>query len=375
MSEPDAAKEKLGRLLAYLERDPKNLKLLADAADTAFAANDIELAAALIDRHGAPLPPALENLRGTVALAAEDYAGAQVIFEQLIASGQDTPAIRFNLAWAHAMAGQHAEALALLDEATVAVSPRAPALKVRMLHHLDRYEEGLQCGAGLLQICPDDQALLGALATLAMDAEQPELARRYAARAGNNAEAKAALGMLALGAFETRESLRLFEDAVALQPENPRAWIGRGLAQQALGDPRAGAEAIDRGAALFEDHLGSWIAAGWAHVVAGDTATARARFETALAIDPNFSESHGGLAVLDLASGDLVSARRRADIALRLDKKSFGGALAQSLLLEHEGKSDAAQKLRTLALTAPIGASGMTIAQAMAGLSSRRRKS
>jgi len=369
--EEDAAKQKLARLLAFLERDPQNLNLLADAASTAFEAKDFARAGELIARHRAiaPLTPALENLRGAIALATHNHAEAQAIFEGLVAAGHDTPAIRFNLAWAHAMAGEQEKALALLDDATLAASPRAPALKVAMLHHLGRFEEGLRCGAQLLQRFAKDEALLGALATLALDAEQPELARRYAERAPNNAEAEAALGLLTLGEFEPRQSLALFDAALARQPENPRAWIGRGLAQQALGE--AGTEAIDRGARLFRDHPGSWIAAGWAHYVAGDPQQARARFETALALDPNFSESHGGLAVLDLAAGDVASAKRRCEIALRLDRKSFGGALAKSLLLESEGSRAAAQKVRDSALATPIGPSGLTIARAIAAFALR----
>src|SRR5437868_1815663 len=101
---PTGQAAKLARLLAFLERDPDNLNLLADAAGAAFEAKDFDRAMALLDRDTAPLPPALENLRGTIALATENYAGARAIFAQLIASGHDTPVIRFNLAWAFAMA-------------------------------------------------------------------------------------------------------------------------------------------------------------------------------------------------------------------------------------------------------------------------------
>lgn len=220
----------------------------------------------------------------------------------------------------------------------------------------------------------DTPALLGALATLALDAERPDLARSYAERGRDNADAMAALGILTLGEHDPAGSLALFDAAVALQPANPRAWIGRGLAQQALGQSAPGAEAIDRGAELFGTHLGSWIAAGWAHFVAGDYAKARARFEAAMAVDPNFSENHGGLAVLDIVAGDLASAQRRCDIALRLDKTSFGGALAKSLLLQQRGDTRAAQKVRDMALATPIGPGGMTIARALAGFGSTLRK-
>jgi tetratricopeptide (TPR) repeat protein len=370
-----AARQKLARLLGFLERDPENAKLLADAAHAAFEAKDFDRAAELLDRRAAlqPLPPALANLRGKIALATEDYAQALQIFDELVAAGHDAPAVRFNLAWALAMTRKWQAALNLLDEDTLAASPRAPGLKVRMLHQQGRIDEGLISGEDLLVRFPDNRDLLGAVATIALDAEEPELAREFAERAPGNAEAEAALGVLALGDHDAAASLALFDRAVALQPDNPRAWVGRGLAQAALGETASAAAAIDRGAELFGDHVGSWIAAGWAHFVAGDHAKARECFEKAHALDSTFSESHGGLAVLDIAAGDLDSARRRCEIALRLDWKSFGGALAKSLLLDSAGQSGAAQKIREMALTMPVGAGGTTIAQAMTGFGVRRR--
>jgi tetratricopeptide (TPR) repeat protein len=370
----DAAEQKLARLTAFLARDPQNLNLLADAAAAACAAGDFAAAADLIARHAAiaPLTPALENLRGTIALATGNHAEAQQIFEQLFAAAHDSPALRFNLAWALAMAKDYERALALIDDATLA-APGAPALSIRLLHHQGRCDEALGCGDALQLRFPGDRDLCGALAAVALDAEQPELARRYAEEGRGSADAEAALGVLALGAHDASAALALFESALALQPQNARAWVGRGLAQQALGQTPAAAATIDKGAELFADHPGSWIAAGWAHYLAGDGAAARARFEKAEVLDPAFSESHGGLAVLDLAAGDLPSARRRCEIALRLDKKSFGGALAKSLLLESEGQAAAAHKVRAIALATPVGAGGMTIAAALAGLAARKR--
>jgi tetratricopeptide (TPR) repeat protein len=363
-------------MLTFLDRDPKNLNLLAECVQLSAEIGDNEQADALLVRHQSltALPPSLVNLKGAIALATERYADAAEAFEQLRSGGHNNPAVRFNLAWAKAMLGTYEEALELLDPETISVSPRAPSLKIQMLHHLKRYDDGLAAGEELLAAYPDDKALLGALATLALDAERSDLARAYAGRGGNNPESQAALGILTLGEQNPSDALVLFDSAIQQQPRNPRAWIGRGLAQQALGEPAAAAEALDHGAALFGDHLGSWIAAGWGHVVAGDTASARARFEKAMTIDPNFSENHGGLAVLDLMAGDVASAERRADIALRLDRSSFGGALAKSLLLDRTGNAQAAQRVRQIALNTPIGPAGQTIAEAMARFGRTSRK-
>lgn len=368
---------RLERLLGFLERDPANLPLLADAAGAAFDDRAFDLSAELIDRYGrisAP-PVALRNLAGLVALARRDFAGAETQFAALMADGHDEPPVRFNLAWARAMQDDHEGALALLDEQVAAVSHRAAALKVQMLHHLGRFEEALACGRDLAERFPDNQPLMGALATVAMDADEAELAIHYAQRAGDNAEGLAVQGMFVLNDGDPAASLAMFDRALALSPANPRAWVGKGLGLLAAGDPLAGAEAIDRGAEMFGDHLGSWIASGWAHFAGGDLGAARARFEHALALDPNFAESHGGLAVLALLDGRVEEARRHSDIALRLDRQSLGGALSKSMLLEQGGDPQAAERIRALALSTPVGPRGETIAQALSQFSSGLRPS
>ncbi|WP_198350809.1 tetratricopeptide repeat protein [Flavisphingomonas formosensis] len=362
------------RLLGFLERDPANPRLLADAATAAFEERDPDRTEALLARleqAAPPLPPPLVHLRGLVALQAGRFDEAAAAFESVLEAGSADAAVRFNLAWAHAMRNRHEDALALLHDEVVAASPRAPSLKVQMLHHLERYEEGLAAGVALAERFPDNAPLMAALATLAIDAGKGDLARHYAERAGDDPEALAARGVLALDGSEPGEAEAMLDRSLAARANNPRAWVGKGLARLAAGDAATGATAIDRGAQQFGDHLGSWIAAGWAHFVAGDAAAARARFERAIAIDATFGEAHGGLAVLDLLAGDTDGARRRTETALRLDRAGLGGTLAKTMMLDAAGDSSTAQALRERALHLPIGPDGQTIAQALARLSFR----
>lgn len=371
------AMSRLAQLLAFLDHDPDNLPLLADAAAAAVDEADPALALALVDRYAAlaPLPPALLNLKGVAAMGEGRFADAAAAFAALREAGEDAPALRFNHAWALAMAKDHEAALALLDDEAVAAGPRGAALKVQLLHHFERLEEALEFGARWAEACPEDQGLMGALASAALDAEQADLARHYAERAGTNHDGLATMGLLLLDDNRLDESAALFERILAGDVGNPRALLGDGLGRLARGDTDGAAGRLDAAAAQFEDHLGSWIAAGWAHYLQGDLAQSRARFETALALDDTFAETHGALAVLDLAAGDLEGAKRRADIALRLDRNCFGAALAKSLLLEGEGKAKAAQKVREAALNFPIGAGGRTIAGSLAALKATRTSS
>lgn len=366
----DASRLRL--LLGYLEQDPDNLRLLADAASAAVDEGDPGAALALLDRYEklAPLPPAELNLKGVAALADRRFDDAVAALTALRAAGEDAPAVRFNLAWALTMKGDHEEdALALLDEEAVAAGPRGASLKVGLLHQLGRPEDALECGAALAQTYPDDHSLMGALALAAMDADRPDLARLYAGKAGTNHDGLTTLGLLLLDDERTGESAAIFDRVLAGDAGNGRALLGKGLALLNQGDPASAAAWIDRAAERFGDHLGTWVAAGWAHYVQGDLAASRARFETALALDDAFAETHGALAVLDLAQGDVEAARRRTEVALRLDPHCFGGALAKTRLLERDGKAKVAGKLREAALNFPIGVGGRTIAAAIAARS------
>ena len=375
-NDPANPQSRLARLLSYVERDPGNLQLIADAADAALEEGEPETTAQLLERHAAisPLPPPLRNLQGLAALNCGRFEDASQVFAALHAENPDDPAIRVNLAWCKAMACDHEAASALLDDASVESVPRAAALKVQTLHHLGRLEEALAWGRRCAELHPDDEDLMSALALVAMDAEDAELARHYAARAGDSHEGLATLGMLALNEGEIEGSLELFDRALHAYPASARALLGRGLGLLTKGDPAAAAAHIDRSAEIFGDHVGSWVASGWAHFINGDYRSARASFERALAADDTFAECHGGLAVVDIAEGEVERARGRVEVALRLDRNCFSGALAKSLIVAGEGDQKTAERIRSLAMNSVVGTSGRTLAQAMAGLTAAVRK-
>jgi len=373
MSALNHPRPQLARLLGYLQSDPDNLNLIGDAASAALDVRQPDVAEDLLRRYDAiaPLPAALQNLRGLVALQRDRFDEAAVIFRGLLADRPDDPGLRFNLAWCQAMTGDHAGAAGLLDDTTIAAVPAAASLKVQSLHRLGDLDAALAEGTKALEIHPDDAGLLGALSMVAIDLQMPELALRWAEKAPATPEGLSTLGMLVLRENRLDDAMGYFDRGLAARPDSARNWLGRGLVLMAHGDATAAADALDRSAELFGRHLGTWIASGWAHFAAGDRTKARAIFEHALALDDTFSESHGALAVLDVLDGEIDRARRRTDTALRLDRRCFAGALAKVLLLEHDGDARAAQRVRDIALNTPVGESGQTIAQAMIALAPR----
>ncbi len=364
------------RLVGYLDQDPDNLSLLADASQAAFDEGKADLAADLLERHrrAAPLTPALLNLSGLVAMRRHRFDEAKAKFESLSAVHPEDPVLRLNLASALALLEDWAAACETLDEATTSASPRAAALKVQALHHLERLDEALALGAVFAECFPTDQRLMATLSTAAIDAEDTDLARAYAERGGDAPEAMTTLGLLTLNESKIADAEALFDRALYASPDDPRALLGKGLGRLAEGDPKDAARYLDRSAETFGSHLGTWVAAGWAYFVAGDYATSRARFEHALSIDDTFSEIHGGLAVLDVVEGRPDDAKKRAETALRLDRNCFSAALAKSLLAASAGDTSAAEKFRDKALATPVGQNGRTLGQMMASFGLSRPK-
>jgi tetratricopeptide (TPR) repeat protein len=364
------------RLCSYLRADPDNERLLADAAAAGLDEHRAAEARDLLDRRAAaaPLSAELENLRGLAALHAGDGEAAAATLEPLAAAGEGGATVRFNLAVAKSRTGDFAGVVALIDEELLAEQAAAALLKVRALHHLGQVEEALAVGKRAIDRGHADPELMAALASLALDAEDPALAAKYADRAGNAPEGLAAKGTVLLSEGRLADALPVLRRAVAAGPDNARAAAALGSALLAAGDTSAAAGELDRAAEGFGNHPGSWIAAGWARLVAGDVAAARTRFEAALACDDSFAESHGALGVADVMEGKTEDARRRLDVAARLDRNCFSAALGRMLLLESEGAHAAAERVKRTALATPVGPGGQTMAEAIAALAAGRRR-
>lgn len=358
------------RLIAFLDQDPGNPNLAADAVEAALEENRLDEAQALLTSR--PIDETRSAyLTGLLAMRREDWPAAAAQYRCMFEAGEDAPAIRFNLAWSLAMEQQSDQALAILNDATAQALPQAAELEVRLRHELGNFETAEKRARELLELHSDHRGLNAAVATLAIDIEDTELAARCAHKAGDHPEALTTLGTLALETEDSAAARAWFEQALERDPNSPRALIGHGLSRLIDADHAGAAAELDRGAELFGTHLGSWIAAGWAHFTAGDMATARLRFEHALAIDDSFAESHGSLAALDALAGNLDDARRRIAIARRLDRTSFSAALAEMLLAAGSGDAEKSRRIFETALATPLDTSGRTLAQSFARLGAR----
>ncbi len=360
--------ERLERMLGYLEQDPRNSSLLRDTARAALEAEALDQAKGLFARlkETGELTAADSNEWAIAAMRSGEPGLAVETFAGLLQAEPGNLALRFNLAWARALAKDDAGARELLDEELVAALPQAAQLEVHLLHAAGKFDEAAGRARAHLLRHPDYPPLLAATSVLALDIEDEALARACAEKAGGHPDALTTLGTLTLGDADPVRARALFEQSLELNPHSPRAWVGLGLTDLLEGDgPAAGAK-LDKGAELFGDQLGSWIAAGWAYFVAGDLARARERFAHAVELDGTFAEGQGSLAVVELLAGEKEAAERRLEVALRLDRQSFSGAFAKLLLSAAEGDTAKAQRIAEIAFKQPIGQSGRTIADMIA---------
>lgn len=362
--------DKLVRLLTYLESDPFNADLLTEAVETSLDIGELDQAEALNTRLIEVLPIDFRGpyYTGMIAMKRGEFDKAAAGLARLLEE-HDYPNVRFGLAWSKAMVGKKHDVLPLLDDRTIEAIPAAAMLKVQVMHENGDFDGAFAVAHQVMALHPADPGLMAAIATLATDMEDMELARHCAQQAGEHPEGLAVSALIELQSGDLVTARHLYDRSISIRDHNPRAWVGRGLSALLAQAPEDAARDIDRGAQQFGDHIGSWIAAGWAHCLAGDLKAARQRFEHALAIDHSFAETHGSLAVIDILAGDQDAARRKIMTALRLDRECFAAALAQVLL-----SSDDPAKARQIveqAMQTPLNEKGLTIAGYIAGLSGR----
>ncbi|MDC0886190.1 tetratricopeptide repeat protein [Altererythrobacter sp.] len=359
----DEAHAQLERLTDFLAADPENRSLLGDCAQAALDANKPGEATGLFKRLEAiePLAGGTANAAGIAAMRSGDQQAAQLWFAKALDDNLGDPGLRFNIAWSKALDKDFEGAADMLETDVVEALPQAAMLDLQIDHELGRFDEAAEKMHTYLAKFPDYAPLQASASVLAMDVDDPDLARAAAEKGGDHPDALTTLATLDLGDRKLDEARGQYEKALATRPFNPRAEIGLGLVDLAEGNAQAAASRLDKGADQFGDHLGTWIAAGWAHFIGGDLDAARERFETALKHDDTFGEAHGSLAVIELLQGDTESAERRIEVAKRLDREAFSTALAAMLWEQSQGNQEKAEQIFRIATKQPILPNGSTL--------------
>ncbi|MGH8079714.1 MAG: tetratricopeptide repeat protein [Lysobacter sp.] len=355
------------RLQQFLQADPDNLNLLADAASAALDAHHYDDCDALLARYAvlAEPTPALRNLAGLSAMSQSRFDLAEQVFASLSAEHDDAH-LRFNLAYAIAMQERYAQALPLLDDAVLAEVAESIRLKMLCLYHLGELDAVIALGEQHADHPLAGEQICGLLATALFDADQFERAQHYAARAPESVGGLTVQGLLALQGDDLDRAQQSFERALETDPASGRAQLGEGLAYLSQNEFAKAAPRLDRAATLLRSHAGSWLSAGWAYLMDAKLGEARERFERSLQTDRGFAEATGALAVVDIYEGHDDQARHRADAALRLDPNCLAATYAKSLLLAKAGHSQQGAALYQQMVQRPLGEDGPSIAQLIA---------
>lgn len=380
MNQPDesAADARLARLLAFMECDPRNPLLLADALALALWRHD-EAAATAVEERAAALPQWPAALAAQLCLhylRSGDPQRALHAGRQALSSVDVSPANAINTAWAASLCGEYATAVACVlavHQQPADCPPDINLLCARALHHLGETAQararlsttpGRESGDRLLAeylgtralIALDDgdatAALNDAEAALALDAQQRDalLAAAEAYKEG--------------GDFAAAQSA--CESLLACHPGAGRGWSV--LAQVQLANlALADAERCAREAtALLPEHIGSWHVLGWACLLRGDTAAARAAFASALPLERGFADTHGALAAVEFLAGNTLEGERLLKRAQRLDADSAGVQFARFLQLQATAGNDAALQFLDASLARPAPASATPLRELVA---------
>lgn len=332
------------RLEQFLQSDPGNILLLADAADAATNEAKFEAAARHIEQgirlEGRNQGWLARDLR--LRIASRDLAAARSIVAELRALAPAQAGVEHNAAYIDFLESDF-EACAQTLLAWVHGPCRARPLEqaaietlwLRAMHHLGRLQEASKWirdreSVGLAS------STAGVAALIYLDADDLSAAERLAMRAlsvdADHPEAGIAGAGVALSRNETGRARALLDRVLRLHPHLARAWSAQGFA--ALFESRLpeAASHFGQAVALAPTDSGSWIALGWTLVLQGELAQAERAFREAAGHDPESADAHGGLGAVLALTGQPEAAKQMADKAGQLAPGSASALYAKALL-------------------------------------------
>jgi tetratricopeptide (TPR) repeat protein len=356
---------KLARYLGFLEQDPDNSQLLLDTIGLAMSCGEFAQAEALIDSGLArwPAHAALGHQRGLLALRQGDPATAVALFESLRAMGQQTAAVRYNLAYAHYLQGQFAAARDLLvplqNEADTVAG--AVHLLILCLHQLGELGEARQLAEAALAQNANDAELAGLHALVCLDDDDVAAAGQWAQHClqlvPEQQYGLVVLGTVLLAQGQTEAAMARFEQVLTRFPANGRAWSGLGLAHLHRQDFPAAEQAFQRATQHMPSHIGTWHAYGWLCLLQQRLDEAEHCFQQGLALDRNFGESYGGLAAVALLKGQPAQAAPLLERARRLAPQGLASRFGELIEAHAAGNGAEVSRILESALAAIPGSS------------------
>ncbi|OUS03233.1 hypothetical protein A9Q81_07550 [Gammaproteobacteria bacterium 42_54_T18] len=355
---------RLQQLLSYLDVDPNNINLIADAVDIYLQIGPLPKAHALLSQ-GLDVKADDARLlfqRSTLHIAEAQYEPAKDILQSLLKSGIENTGIRYNLALCLSMTGEMQEALDIMTESTQQPTQHFFAgdlLIVRLKHHAGDLDEALSLAMALLEQEPDNGDLNGVISLLFLDLDDRAQALHFAQKAqkntAKNTESFSTIGHLALEDFDADKAKGNFQKILDIQPKDGRAWLGMGLAALLNQEMDIGEEHLVTATTFMPNHLGTWNTLAWLRILKKNIPDAKEALNAAMEKDRTFSENHGTLAVVQILENQREEAERSIKIALRLDPMCISAHFAQTLLLSPEKDQNTISERMESLMNRPIG--------------------
>lgn len=341
---------RLTRLLGFLARDPGNTTLLLDALSLAIASADMPQRQRLIDhvQQHAIESAAVDAQIAHLQLLMGNYAAASAYGDKAIQAGISHPAVLLNTAYGHFYSGDYDSSAAILAKLTAQddASVDMLLLHARALHHQAKPEPTEHMVLRALQREPAHVEAKGLLALLQYERGDNDGALRLAhdvlAQNQDQLDALLACGAVHFEQGRIEASRKTWLHTVATHPTCGRAWSG--LAQLEFNELEfvPAEEHLKIAVIYMPDHIGTWHLLAWLYILQRDSQRAREALDKSYALDRNFGETHGGLAVVDALDGKDEQARVGIRRALKLDPECMSARYAEMLILQKEGKSEAA---------------------------------
>lgn len=359
------AETRLDRLQRYLQDDPHNGVLLADAFDEALSSGAWESASRLArlaeDEHLAQ--PAWQFRRARLCIALRDLQRAAELLEALQRTIGESPVLSHDLAYVRLLQGEFEACRALLqpwledDDAVPETRAALQVLWLRASHRLQLVAQAREWTQRQHEAGALSPAVLGVASLVALDASDFESAKSWS-HASLQAdlripEALVTAAYVALAEGHTGRARRCLQGAIELNPCDGRTWSVLGLASLHARDLPLAQRQLETAVQYMPDHIGTWHALGWTRLLQGDRARALEAFQRALALDRNFAESHGATGLLLALEGQRAQAEHHLDVADRLDAGNVTARYARALIAGDAGDMQSLQRLALRLLDRP----------------------
>ncbi len=185
------------------------------------------------------------------------------------------------------------------------------------------HEEARRLLTQSLHYDPSQVSALYALAQLELTVANTALARTYIDRliaiSPDDADAYVLLGAIALHELQPEQALQAFLKAAACGVDTPELHFNTGLAHLALGHGEDAAIIFQELLAKDAENARAWDALGCARCLIPDHASAFQAFMQALHIDPKLNDTRDHLAQLFLETGNNERARQILEAALSIE--------------------------------------------------------